>query len=296
VNLLDLLDAWLRDRLDAGAHAWLEGACRRVADKGPGPDFYLAFGTAKRKVGAADLALGESELAAASGVRRGFQPALWSMEQAARARLLLALPPLTPADLTRAIDRLCEDGDLGELVALYQALPLLPHPAAHRARAAEGVRSNMKPVFESIALRNPYPSEELDEAAWNQLVVKCFFVGSSLHLVDGLDGRVNVALGNILADLARERWAAGRVVSPELWRCVGPLADGAQLADLGRAIATGTDLDRAAVALSARHNPNAEAVLFAKSRLIGPALTRYPTWDAVAVALAAGVAESTEKD
>jgi hypothetical protein len=198
---------------------------------------------------------------------------------------LLALPPIGEKDLTRAIDRLCEDGDLGELVALYRSLPLLPHPAAHRARAAEGVRTNMKPVFESIALRNPYPSEELDEAAWNQLVVKCFFVASPLHLAFGLDARVNVTLGHILVDLARERWAAGRPVSPELWRCVGPVADGAQLADLERAIATGTDLDRAAVALGARHNPNAEAVLFANSRVIGLALARYPTWDAVFAAL-----------
>lgn len=284
MSAVDLLDAWLAARLDGAAREWLGGACRRVAENGAGPDFYMAFGTAKRKVGTADLALTEGELSAANEARRGFLPALWSTDQAARARLLLALN-LSPADLTRAVDRLCEDGDLGELVALYQTLPLLPHPAAHRARAAEGVRTNMKPVFEAIALRNPYPAEELDEPAWNQLVVKCFFVGSPLHQVYGVDARVNAALGRILVDLARERWAAGRAVSPELWRCVGPVADGPELATLERAIATGSELDRAAVALGARHNPNAEAVLFAGAHVLPPALSRYPTWDAVAAAL-----------
>lgn len=282
---LELLDRWLESRLDDSAREWLAGACQRVAAGGPGKDLYLAFGTARRKVGTADLALDAAELAAANDARRGFRPALWSADQAARARLLLALPPLAPEALARTIDRLSEDADLGELVALYQALPLLPHPEAHRARAAEGVRTNMKPVFEAIALRNPYPAEELGEPAWNQLVVKCFFMGSPLHLVDGIDGRVNVALGRMLVDLARERWAAGRPVSPEVWRCVGPVADGSQLANLDRAIVTGTGIDRAAVALGARHNPNAEALFIAKDRLIGPALAQFPTWDAIAAAV-----------
>ena len=281
----ELLDAWLRARLDAGARDWLDAACHRTSEKGAGPDFYVAFGTARRKTSTADLAPSSDELARASAARRGFRPALWSIDQTARARLLLALPPQNEQDLTRTLDRLCEDADLGELVALYQSLPLLPHPAAHRARAAEGVRTNMKPVFESIALRNLYPSEELDEAAWNQLVVKCFFVGSPLHLVEGLDARVNVALGHILVDLARERWAAGRPVSPELWRCVSPVANGADLAALERALDTGSDLIRAAVALGARRNPDAAALLAARSAVVGPALARYPEWEAVVAAL-----------
>ena len=40
----------------------------------------------------------------------------------------------------------------------------------------------------------------------------------------------------MLRDYAHERWAAGRPVAPELWRCVGPFAEGAALDDLARVL------------------------------------------------------------
>jgi hypothetical protein len=281
----ELLDRWLARRVDQAGAEWLEDRCAHVNRVGPGADFFLAFSQAPRKVGRADLALGEGDVTAARDARPGWSPVFWSVDQAARTRLLIALPDGGAAALTTTLDQLCEDGDLGEQVAIYQSLPLLRYPGAHRARAAEGVRTNMKPVFEATALRNPYPGEQLDVPAWNQLVVKCLFVGSLLHHVEGLDARVNPELGGILVDWARERWAAGRPVSPEIWRCVGPVADGGQLADLGRAVATGSDIDRAAVALGAQHNPNAEGLLFAKARVLDAAVTRYPTWDAIVAAI-----------
>jgi hypothetical protein len=115
--------------------------------------------------------------------------------------------------------------------------------------------------------------------------LKCLFVGSPLYLVHGLDGRVNADLAQMLCDFAHERWAAHRPVSPELWRAVGPLADGAMLVDLERVIATGTEAERAGAALSARHNPNAEGVLATHTEAVDKALSQYPTWEAVAHAM-----------
>jgi ABC-type tungstate transport system permease subunit len=66
---------------------------------------------------------------------------------------------------------------------------------------------------------------------------------------------------------------------------VGPLADGALLADLERVLATGTDVERAGVALAARHNPNAEALFVAHGRAVDRALAAYPTWKAVVAAI-----------
>ena len=54
----------------------------------------------------------------------------------------------------------------------------------------------------------------------------------------------------MLCDYAHERWAAGRPVSPELWRCVGPYASGEMLDDLGRVLEKGTDPERNAAALA----------------------------------------------
>ncbi len=91
---------------------------------------------------------------------------------------------------------------------------MYPDPPRHALRAAEGVRSNMRTVFEAVAHRNPYAAEQFAESAWNQMVLKALFVGSRLDLVVGLDRRRNEALARMLCDYAHERWAASRVVEP----------------------------------------------------------------------------------
>ncbi len=57
------------------------------------------------------------------------------------------------------------------------------------------------------------------------MVLKALFVGSALDPIIGLDDRANPELARILIDYARERWAAARPVTPELWRTVTPFAD-----------------------------------------------------------------------
>jgi hypothetical protein len=279
----ELLDSWLSSRVETAALEWLTGKIEAAERGKAAPGFFVAFSTAPRRVGRAALALSGEELEQAAEARPGWQPAHWTVDQAARTRLVLAALSRggSPGE---TLNPLFQDADLGELVSLYQALPLYPEPKTHTARAAEGIRTNMKAVFEAVALRNPYPAEELDLLAWNQLVLKCLFIGSPLYLVDGIDGRGNSALAKMLSDFAHERWAAGRPVPPELWRGVGPVADGPLLVDLERVLSTGTVRERAAVALAARHNPNAEGVLTVHGRFVDRALKEFPTWESIALA------------
>ena len=65
----------------------------------------------------------------------------------------------------------------------------------------------------------------------------------------------------MLCDYAHERWAAGRGVSPELWRPVGPAADDRAIEDLSRVLRDGHEPERqaAVLALSASDHPRGEA-------------------------------------
>jgi hypothetical protein len=177
--------------------------------------------------------------------------AAWTLADVGRAFLLLELTP--GPDQVRRILALHQSADLGEHVALVRALPLLPDAKLLLPIAREGIRSNMGNVFTAISLRNPYPCRFFDEIAWNQMVVKCVFNDHPLRRIVGLDKRVNADLKQILCDLAKERWAAGRTISPETWRCVGPcldpLADGDALQLLEKALGSESASERAGAAL-----------------------------------------------
>jgi hypothetical protein len=280
----ELLDRWLARQLPAEAAAWLQQSVARLQSGAPDRDLYMAVSLVTRKVGKDDLRLEPGDLRDANAARPGWDPRGWSAEQAARVRLLLALEG-DPARLARGLEQLCITGDVAELAAFYRGLPLYPEAPRYLERATEGLRTNMKSVFESIAHRNPYPSEQFPEAAWNQMVLKTLFVGSTLGPIVGLDTRTNPALARMLLDYAHERWAASRPVSPELWRCVGPQATGAAVQDLEKVLKQGTEPERKAAALALRASPDPAAAAALQrapdlARLVGEGKL---TWEGLAV-------------
>lgn len=282
-----LMGQWLATRLPAEATAWLAGGIDRMRASGADRDLYLLFSLASRKVGTRALALTAAELAAASACRPGWDPCEWTLDQATRVYLLLA-STTDGAETSRRLDRLCSAADIWELVALYRGLPLYPGAPLHVLRAAEGVRSNMRVVFEAVAHRNPYPAEQFGEPAWNQMVLKALFVGSRLHPIVGLDARRNALLARMLCDYAHERWAASRPVSPELWRCVGPFASGALLDDFRRLLERGTAVEQqaAALALLDASDPAATRLLESRPALALDARSGSLDWEKLAAAAA----------
>lgn len=252
------LQHWLDQRLDAAGAAWLRDASAGLAGGGTDRDLYRCVSLVSRKLGKAPLALNATELAVAARSRPDWNPSEWTVDQAARVWLLLAAK-IDSDTFVRRLDQLCATADLDELVAFYRGLPLYPDPPRHRLRAAEGVRTNMRVVFEAVAHHNPYPAEQLPDDAWNQMVLKTLFVGSTLSPIVGLDRRANATLARMLGDYAHERWSAGRPVSPELWRCVGPFATGALVDDLARVLDKGTPPERAAAVLALRSATDPEA-------------------------------------
>jgi len=251
-----LLLEWIARRVTPEAAEWLTARCAAYGKGVANRELYLDFSGALRRTGKAPLHLSAGDLARANEARPGWNPSMWTTAQSARIVLVLAWPAPDPERYVAVLDDLFGSADLGELIALYQALPLYPHQSAHERRCSEGVRTNMTDVFTAVAHRNPYPSEHLDEGAWNQMVLKALFVGVALHPIHGLDARANPALARMLLDYAHERWAARRDVSPELWRCVGPNADDAALADLERVLREGGAVERRAAALALRASPH----------------------------------------
>lgn len=260
--LTKLMRSWIAARLDGPALKWLSDREEAVR-LGDRKALFLTFGLVPRKVGKADLLLSEQELSAAEAARPGWNPAGWSIDQLVRSFFVLTFPADEISSYVKTLDLMFSTGEVGELVALYQALPLLPDQSAHVLRAAEGVRTNIKAAFCAIAHHNPFPSEQFSDDQWNQLVLKCLFIGVSLRSVVGLDERANPALMSMLIDFAHERRAAHRPVPAELWRCVGPFADDRALQDLQQALTKGTTAEQqaAALALSICPHPRAKAIL-----------------------------------
>jgi hypothetical protein len=212
----------------------------------------LLIGLAPRRLGKADLALPAADLVRAEHLRPGLDLGDWSIDQLARVALMIASHRGGDSDFAVRFDSFCTTAELNELIALCRGLPVYPGPQLIEPRAREAVRSGMKPVFEAVAHRNPYPRETFAEDAWNQMVVKAFFMGSTLWPIQGLDERANPRLARMLVGLAQERWAAQRSVSGELWRCVAPHADGECVAALTHGWSVGDDNERRAIAFALR--------------------------------------------
>ena len=187
---------------------------------------------------------------AASASRPGWDPRDWTLDQAVRVYAALC------KHLRRRADERCgsigfaappTSGNWSRSIAACRCTPI---SRATRCARRKALRSNMRAVFEAVAHRNPYPAEQLTEAAWNQLVLKALFVGSRCTRLSDSTVARNPTLARMLCDYAHERWAASRPVSPELWRCVGPFATGSVLADFDALFERGTPGEQQAAALA----------------------------------------------
>jgi hypothetical protein len=254
-GFIELADAWIAQRTDDRGIAWFRGAVRDVTHATNERALGVTIGLVPRRLGKADLALPAAELARADALRPSLDLGDWSVDQLARVALMAASHAGDGAAFASRFDGFCATAEINELIALCRGLPVYPDPALIEPRAREAVRSGMKPVFEAVAHRNPYPRETFSEEAWNQMVVKAFFIDSTLWPIQGLDDRANPRLARMLVGLAQERWSAQRPVSGEIWRCVAPYADDEGVAALAHGWATGKDKERLAIALALQMAP-----------------------------------------
>ena len=250
----DLLTSKLSDCIASNVTpdvwTWLTEKASLISRNESVQSFMVAFATVARKTGKQPIALSETESSGLQLVRRHFTIQHWEIDRLCRVWLLMHLDTTDRNKYVRTIENVFPSAEMSEQVALYSALPVLAYPELWRARCAEGIRSNIADVLTAIMCNNPYPSENLDEPAWNQLVLKAIFTEKPIQQIVNLDDRANQNLANTLSDYAHERWAAHRPVHPLLWRCVGKFINEAIFPDIVRIAHSEQESERAAAALA----------------------------------------------
>ena len=260
--------------------AWLSQKRFELLNGGATPrSFFIAFSLVPRRLGKVNWIFSDEDLKTATEICPGWQPQHWRVDGLARTLLILSLIQGNPEEYQNILDQLFSAADIDELVALYQALPLLPTPEKYHHRAAEGIRTNMSVVFNAVALHNPYPANYLSELAWNQMVLKAIFIDSPLHKIIGLDHRTNPNLSQMLIDYAHERWAANRTVTPELWRAMGAFTTDNMAEDLTKVLDHPDPMQREAGAIACANSNSEKIQSLLASRPELKAVSQQQTWE-----------------
>lgn len=219
-EIQQLLWGWMEKGLAKDSLEKLRDQTRHLQGQINPRFFFTAFSMVTRFVKKDPLDLTAEELAEAHRLVPGWRPKDWRLDEAARACFLLSLPSQNTAPYIEILNKTFAAADLSESLALTKSLALLPYPDLHLERARLALRSNIKTVFNALALNNPYPRRVFDDPTWNQMILKALFIGTPLNEIYGKAERANATLKTMLIDFAREREQAGRPVDQELWQCV----------------------------------------------------------------------------
>jgi len=211
--LSEFLRTAVRSRSDSDARIWFDEALAQASGTtGALPASY----TKARRLGRAPLSLSASEKSDAAHLLPDVQFEHWTLEDAARAALLLSSATASPDVFARAATDCYDQGDSGEQQSWLKSTALLPEPERFLAIVIDACRTNIMPLFEAIACENPFPARHFPERNFNQMVLKALFNKVALSRIVGLAGRRNADLTRMAADYASERRAAGRTVPADI--------------------------------------------------------------------------------
>ncbi|HEY6978210.1 MAG TPA: EboA domain-containing protein [Chitinophagaceae bacterium] len=246
----NLFEEIIKQNVSADGWNWLAEKVALVNKGVNAAQLNIAFATVPGKTGKKPIEISAMQEKKIDVLLPGFSIRGWTTDRLSRVWLLMNLNSADKDDYIRRIENLFKAAEMNELVALYSSLPLLAYPDAWKFRCTEGIRSNIGTVLEAIMYENPYPSGYLDEPGWNQMVLKAFFTEKNVERITGLDQRANKRLASILCDYAHERWAAHRVVNPQLWRLVGKFIDENNFSDILKLFNSGNPSEKKAAALA----------------------------------------------
>jgi hypothetical protein len=238
-NSKEILHVIIQSKLSSSELNWLESVTSFENET----HFFQAFGLTSRCISSTIPVWTPEEKASLEQLYPRFTKSSWDLQQLCRSLLMINIPIDQNEEVLK---KLAEMADIKELVCLYKGLYFLENAPDFVPLVQEGIRSNMMNVFDAIAHSNPFASVYLPTDAWNQLVLKAVFNGRPLYKIIDLDLRKNEKLALIVHDYIHERWSAGRLVSPEIWRLVAGHVNKDMIADLLRVIESGDILTKQA--------------------------------------------------
>jgi len=214
VRLSELIKKYCLNELqDEKTKSWLD---QKLHSTKTDQDFFISFALINKKIPRDHVKLSLSQLQTIELKYPEFYIGNWTLDQLCRFSLLMCYPLLSAKSLTKLISV----ADTQEQISIFKSIPYLENAGHFTHIVVNGIRTNIVDVFDAIALKNSYPAGYFSQDEWNQMILKAVFMERPIYLVKGVDQRKNEKLAHILFDYARERWAASRRVTPELWRMI----------------------------------------------------------------------------
>ena len=214
MRLSELIKEYCLNELkDEKTKSWLDQKLHSIKTD---QDFFISFALINKKIPRDHLQLNLSQLQTIELKHPEFYIENWTLDQLCRFSLLMYYPLLSVESLTKLISV----ADTREQISIFKSIPYLENASYFAPIVVNGIRTNIVDVFDAITLKNPYPASYFSQDEWNQMILKAVFMERPIYQIKDIDQRKNEKLAHILFDYARERWAASRRVTPELWRMI----------------------------------------------------------------------------
>ena len=214
MRLSELIKEYCLNELqDEKTKSWLDQKLHSIKTD---QDFFISFALINKKIPRDHLQLSPAQIQTIHLKYPEFNIENWTLDQLCRFSLLMYYPLLSVESLTKLISV----ADTREQISIFKSIPYLENASHFAPIVVNGIRTNIVDVFDAITLKNPYPASYFSQDEWNQMILKAVFMERPIYQIKDIDQRKNEKLAHILFDYARERWAASRRVTPELWRMI----------------------------------------------------------------------------
>ena len=241
MRLSELIKEYCLNELqDEKTKSWLDQKLHSIKTD---QDFFISFALINKKIPRDHLQLSPAQIQTIHLKYPEFNIENWTLDQLCRFSLLMYYSLLSVKSLTKLISV----ADTREQISIFKSITYLENASHFTPIVVNGIRTNIVDIFDAIALKNPFAASYFSQDEWNQMILKAVFMERPIYQIKNIDQRKNEKLAHILFDYARERWAASRRVTPELWRMISGYITEKLFVEMIKKIAEGNAPDQKAM-------------------------------------------------